>query len=90
VGGPRAPRTESPASSCLQLALALLHVGFPRYFDWRTDLQNLQPINREMMWVHMAFVAVTIFMLGLLSVTSADLLAGSALGHRISMGIFGF
>ena len=71
----------------LLIGLALLHVVFPRYFSWRTELRHLSTINREMMQVHTFFVALTVLLMGLLCLTSAPDLAGTALGRRISLGL---
>ncbi|MBX2907312.1 MAG: hypothetical protein KF744_14805 [Taibaiella sp.] len=51
-------------SGVLLVALALLHVGFPRYFRWTEDLAPLSLINRQMMYVHTFFVALTVLLMG--------------------------
>ena len=40
------------------IMLALVHVIFPRYFDWKNDLSTLSLINRQMMYVHTFFIAL--------------------------------
>lgn len=74
----------------LFVGLAALHIGFPRYFKWREELASLSPINRQMMYVHASFIAVTVFLFGLLCLTSARELVGSAIGRRVCLllGIF--
>ena len=74
----------------LLIVLALAHVAFPRYFDWRSDLQPLSLINRQMMYVHTLFVALMVLLMGLLCVTSADELTQTALGSKICLGLFIF
>lgn len=71
----------------LLMGLALVHVIFPRYFHWKEDLQPLRLINRQMMLVHTFFIAVVVFLMGLLCVTSARDLIETRLGHTISLGL---
>ncbi|MBC6994331.1 hypothetical protein QWY85_14220 [Neolewinella lacunae] len=71
----------------LLLGLALVHVIFPRYFDWTNNLKALSLINRQMMQTHTFFIALTVFLMGLLCLTSADLLISTPLGQRISLGL---
>jgi hypothetical protein len=66
--------------------LAWVHVIFPRYFDWKNDLRSLSLINREVMYVHTFFVALMVFGMGLLCLTSASDLIETTLGRRISLG----
>ena len=69
------------------IALALVHVIFPRYFDWRNDLKSLSLINRQMMWVHTFFIALIILLMGILCLSSPYELTGTDLGIRIDMGL---
>lgn len=71
----------------LLIGLAFLHIFFPRFFKWKGQLATLSLINRQMMYVHMFFIAVFIFLLGLLCLTSSDALLNTSLGRRISLGI---
>ncbi|MBS1619585.1 MAG: hypothetical protein JST76_13765 [Bacteroidetes bacterium] len=74
----------------LLVALALLHVGFPRRFEWESELKPLSLLNRQMMYVHTFFVALVVLLMGLLCITSATELNDTTLGHRVTlaMGIF--
>lgn len=74
----------------LLVLLALLHAGFPRYFEWKAELASLSPINRQMMQVHAFFIAVVVLLMGLLCLTSALDLVSSPFGRRIAfyLGIF--
>lgn len=74
----------------LLVALALVHAGFPRYFDWRRDLAPLQLINREMLVVHTFFVALMVLLMGVLCLTSAPELLGTPLGRRVCGGLAAF
>lgn len=52
------------------------------YFNWKSEL-----INRQMMTVHTFFIALTVFLIGLLCVTSASELIETSLGKKISLGL---
>lgn len=69
------------------IALALLHAIFPRYFNWAVELPRLSLMNRQMMQVHAGFIALTVFLMGMLAVTSSELLVAGPLGQRISGAI---
>ncbi len=71
----------------LLTVLALVHIIFPKYFDWAENLKPLSLINRQMMHTHTFFIALTILMIGLLCLTSAEELIHTALGKRISLGL---
>ncbi|HUN15171.1 MAG TPA: hypothetical protein PK622_00085 [Saprospiraceae bacterium] len=57
------------------------------YFNWKSELQHLSLINRQMMTVHTFFIALTVFLIGLLCVTSASELIETSLGKKISLGL---
>ena len=69
------------------IVLALIHVMFPKYFNWVTDLKPLSLINRQMMYVHTFFIALTVFLMGLLCVTCTNELIHSTLGKKICIGL---
>jgi len=71
----------------LLVLLALTHVAFPKYFNWKVELSSISPINRQMMYVHAFFVALVIFLMGLLCLTSASALVTTPLGKTVSLGI---
>jgi len=68
------------------IILALLHFFFPRYFNWKQELTSLSIINRQMMYVHSFFVALVVFLMGLLCLTSSNDLLHTSLGKRVSLG----
>jgi hypothetical protein len=74
-------------TSALLMALALIHVVFPRYFNWKYEFSLVSHINRQMMYVHTFFIAFIVFLMGLLCLTSATALVTTDLGKRISLGI---
>ena len=71
----------------LLIGLALLHGVFPRYFQWRNDLAGLTLINRQMMYVHTFFIALMVFLMGLLCLTSAREITGTPLGRKVAFGL---
>ncbi|MFN1216100.1 hypothetical protein ACKW6Q_03850 [Chryseobacterium kwangjuense] len=71
----------------LLIVLAFVHIIFPKYFNWEKELQSLSLMNREMMWVHTIFIALTVFLMGLLCVTSPQELTGTAFGRKIALGL---
>lgn len=72
---------------CLLIGLALLHVVFPKYFRWDKELNSLSLINRQMMKVHTFFIALTIFLMGILCLTSSTELIETNLGKKITLGL---
>ncbi len=68
------------------MGLGLIHIIFPKYFDWKNELAKLNLINRQMMYVHTFFIALTVFLMGLLCVTSTSELLQTELGKRIALG----
>lgn len=71
----------------LLIALALIHVIFPKYFNWKQELSYLSLINKQIMQVHSFFIGVTVFLMGLLCLTCSGELIGTVLGKRISLGL---
>lgn len=71
----------------LLIALALVHIIFPKYFNWDKELKSLSLINRQMMTVHTFFIAFTVFLMGLLCLTSSNELIETNLGKKISLGL---
>jgi hypothetical protein len=71
----------------LLTVLAVVHIGFPTYFKWKTELKHLNLINLEMMYVHTFFVALIVLLMGLLCITSAHELSTTPLGNKIMLGL---
>lgn len=71
----------------LLVGLALIHGVFPRYFRWKEELAGLSLINRQMMQVHSFFLALVLFLVGVLCLRSAHLLVGTLLGKQICLGL---
>jgi hypothetical protein len=68
------------------ILLALVHVFFPKYFHWEKELSALSLINQQMMKVHTFFIALTVCLMGLLCLTSANELITTSLGKKIALG----
>ncbi len=71
----------------LLIALATIHIFFPKYFDWKKELKSLSLINQQMMIAHTFFIALVVFLMGLLCLTSAKEIVDTKLGKIISLGL---
>lgn len=71
----------------LLIGLALLHAVFPRYFRWKEETGGLSLVTRQILHVHTFFIALTVFLMGLLCLTSAADLMHTPLGRRICLGL---
>jgi hypothetical protein len=71
----------------LLILLALGHFIFPKYFNWKNDLSNVSLINRQMMYIHTFFIALVLFLIGLLCLTSTNEIIETDLGNRLSLGL---
>lgn len=71
----------------LLITLASIHIVFPKYFNWNKELQSLSLINKQMMTTHTFFIALTVFLMGLLCLISAKELIETNLGKKITLGI---
>lgn len=71
----------------LLIILSIVHAGFAKYFNWKLELSNLSLINRQMMQTHTFFVALTVFLMGLLCLFCSEDLIQTSLGKKISMGL---
>ncbi len=71
----------------LLIILAFIHAIFPKYFNWKQELNSLSIINRQLMYVHSFFIAFVVLLIGILCLTSANELVETTLGKRISLGL---
>lgn len=71
----------------LLVLLALVHLIFPGYFNWKEELKYMSLINRQMMVVHTFFIALVVLLIGLLCLTSPTDLQETRLGKTISFGL---
>jgi hypothetical protein len=70
----------------LLILLALVHIVFPKYFNWKDELIKLSLVNRQMMYVHTFFIALMLILMGTLCLTSAKEIIETELGKRLSLG----
>jgi hypothetical protein len=71
----------------VMILLALAHVVFPAYFNWKQELSSLSTINRQMMFVHTFFIAVVLLLMGILCLSSSQELVKTPFGKRIALGM---
>jgi len=71
----------------LLILLALIHIIFPKYFNWDKELKSISLINRQVMKVHTFFIAFTVFLMGLLCLTSSTEIIETVLGRKVSFGL---
>ena len=69
----------------LLILLALVHGLFPRYFKWKEELKPLTILTRELLYVHTFFIALVVFMTGLLCISSSQELLHTSFGKIISL-----
>ena len=69
------------------IILALIHAIFPRYFNWKQELNSLSIINRQLMYVHSFFIAFVVLLMGILCLTSSTELIETTLGKKVSLGL---
>jgi hypothetical protein len=74
----------------LLIALSLVHVGFPRYFNWKKELKQLQLVNKQVMEVHTFFIALVVLMMGVLCLTISPDEIESPVGKKVMLGLFVF
>lgn len=71
----------------LLIILSLLHIVFPRYFNWKAELAALSLVNRQMMGVHTFFIALMVLLMGILCLTESNALVGTPLGKKVALGL---
>ena len=71
----------------VQIALALLHGAFPKRFRWKEEFSSVSLLSRQIMYVHTLFVALVVFLMGVLCFTSAPDLVSTSLGKRVCLGL---
>jgi hypothetical protein len=75
------------ALGAIFVVLAFVHGIFPRRFAWATELPRLSLINQQLMTVHTFFIAVVVFLIGIVCVTDAPELVGTPLGRHVCAGL---
>ncbi len=75
-------------AGCLLILLALSHAWFPRLLAWREDTATLSLLNRQVLYVHSFFIALVVFLNGLLFIAWPHLLVQpSPLRNVLLIGI---
>ncbi len=69
------------------LPLGMIHIIFPRFFNWKKELSTLTLINRQMMQVHTFFIALIVILMGILCLTGSSDLVTTKLGKSICLGM---
>ncbi|MGY6648544.1 hypothetical protein [Wenyingzhuangia sp. IMCC45574] len=69
------------------ILLAGIHIIFPKFFHWKKELSHLSIINQEIMKVHTFFIAITVFLMGILCINSTNQLLTTKLGKTILFGL---
>lgn len=69
------------------ILLAIIHVGFPKQFNWEKEMRTISLVNKQMMYVHTFFIALVVLLMGILCVTSAIELIETSLGKKICFGL---
>jgi len=69
----------------LFVALSFVHAIFPKYFNWKEDLKDINIMNRQMLKVHAFFIAFIVFGIGLLNIFCTDDLMNTRLGRKIAI-----
>lgn len=74
----------------LLILLAIIHIAFPKYFNWKEELKPLSLINKQIMVVHTFFIGLVVFLMGVLCLISTKSLIQTKLGHTLTLGLFVF
>ncbi len=76
----------------LLVILTAVHFIFPKYFNWEEELSRVSLINKQIMIIHTFFIALVVFFMGILCLTSSYEICHTPLGKRLALflGIFWF
>ena len=74
----------------LLIALSLMHIIIPKYFNWEQEVKSLSLITRQILYVHTFFIAFIVLLMGLLCLNYSNDLVYNSFGRVISLGLFGF
>jgi hypothetical protein len=70
--------------------LSLIHVIFPKRFNWEIELLSLSVLNRQIMYVHTFFIALMVLLMGIFCIYCAEDIVHTRMGHCIALGLFIF
>ena len=74
----------------IMIALAMLHLAFPRYFEWSKELAPLSLVNKQLMYVHTFFIGLVVLLMGIFCLYSANEIINTKLGKQLALGFFVF
>jgi hypothetical protein len=74
----------------MMIALAMLHLVFPKYFEWSKELAPLSLINKQLMYVHTFFIGLVVLLMGIFCIYSGTEIIDTKLGRQLSLGFFVF
>jgi hypothetical protein len=77
-------------TGCILIALAFLHVIFPKYFNWRKELSSVSLVNKQLMYVHTFFIGLVVSGMGVFCIYATDEIVYTKLGRQLSLGLFIF
>ena len=72
------------------VALAAIHIIFPRYFQWNKELGSLSLINKQLMYVHTFFIGLVVLLMGLFCLLNAEDIIHTPIGRQFALGLFVF
>lgn len=77
------------AAAVGQLMIALLNLSLVRILGWKSELDELSPLLREVFYVHKHFISITLVLFGVITLRFADELSAGTndLGRWLAMGI---
>ncbi len=68
----------------LHLGILIASALTPGVLEWKAELQKLRPLSRQLVWVHGAFIVLTIIGLGAISlVAPRELASGTMLARAV-------
>ncbi len=74
----------------LLILISMVHIIFPKKFEWAKELSGLSLINRQVMHIHTFFIALTVLLMGILCCSSSKELLETGLGKKLDMGLWIF
>ena len=75
-------------AGALQIALAALHLFFPKRFHWKEELSRLSLLNRQIFLVHTIFICFGLVLMGALSLFAPQSLLQPTPLSRLVLGGF--
>lgn len=75
-------------AGALQIAIAALHLTFPKRLGWREELPRLSLLNRQIFVVHAIFICLVLVLMGALSLLAPGVLLEPGRLARYVLGGF--